>query len=40
MNGEIVYASLVRSTGFEDNILSSKFIIQVPRARSGKFFNK
>ena len=30
MNGEINYASLVRSTGFEQiNVLSSKFIIQV-----------
>ena len=41
MNGEIVYASLVRSTGFEQIYCNSNLsYMYLPRARSGKFLNK
>ena len=41
MNGEIVYASLVRSTGFEQIYCRPNLsYMYLPRARSGKFLNK
>ena len=41
MNGEIVYASLARSTGFEQIYCRPNLSYMVlPRARSGKFLNK
>ena len=40
MNEEIVYASLVRSTGFEQIYCRPNFsYMYLPRARSGKFLN-
>ena len=41
MNGEIFYASLVRSTGFEQIYCCPNLsYMYLPRARSGKFLNK
>ena len=41
MNGEIVCASLVRSTGFEQIYCRPNLsYMYLPRARSGKFLNK
>ena len=41
LNGEIVYASLVRSTGFEQIYCRPNLsYMYLPRARSGKLLNK